>query len=113
MRPEDLYLDDISRAAVAVERFIRDRRRADLDHDELLLSGVLYKLTVIGEAAAHLGPEIRAEIPEIPWRSVVGFRNLVIHEYFGLDLDIVWTTVTVQVPVLRQAVTGFMASRAE
>ncbi len=113
MRPEDLYLDDIASAADAVERFVLGRSRDDLDTDELLLSGILYKFTVIGEAAAHLTPEIRAAIPEIPWRSVVGFRNLVVHEYFGLDLDIVWTTASVQVPVLGEAIARFKESRGD
>ena len=111
MRPEQLYLEDIRGAVVAIARFVDGKERGQLDEDELLLSGILYKLTVIGEAATHLGPEIRAAIPEIPWRSVVGFRNLVVHEYFGLDLDIVWTTASEQVPVLGRAIERFRSSQ--
>ncbi len=88
-------------------RFVGGASREELGTNELLLSGILYKLTVIGEAAARLSPGVHASIPEIPWRSVVGFRNMIVHEYFGLDLDIVWTTASAQVPLIAEAIERF------
>jgi uncharacterized protein with HEPN domain len=63
---------------------------------------VLHELTVIGEAAARLTEEFRNRHPEVPWAKIVAFRNLVVHEWFGLDWSIVWNTAATLVPGLRK-----------
>jgi uncharacterized protein with HEPN domain len=100
MRPEALYLRDIVEAAEAIGRFIAGVRRKDFVKDELRQSGVLQKLIVIGEAAAHLSREFRDRHPEVEWADIVGFRNIAVHEYFGVSWRIVWVTATDDVPEL-------------
>ncbi len=63
-------------------------------------SAVLQKLSVIGEAAARVSEETRTAHPEVPWNQARGMRNLLIHAYFSVDWDVVWTTATDSVPRL-------------
>jgi len=63
-------------------------------------SAVLHRLALLGQACRGVSDELRTTHPEIPWAQIVSFRNVVIHEYFGVDLELVWTIVTDYVPAL-------------
>lgn len=104
MRHEALYLADIVEAADAIEYFITGKDRDMFVHDDLLRSAVLHKLTIIGEAAAHLPSDFREQNPEIEWTDIVGFRNIAVHSYFSVDWNIVWLTATQDAPALREQV---------
>lgn len=104
MRPEALYLEDVLDAADAIADFLEGVDRGRFEGDDLVRSAVLHKLAVIGEAAANVSAERRAAWAEIPWVQIVGFRNFVVHEYFGLDPEITWNTATVDLPELRAQV---------
>ena len=80
--------------------FVQSRSRGDLDTDAQLRLAVLRALEVVGEAAGRVTPETRAAHPRIPWQLAVSSRNRLIHAYFDIDLDIVWTTVTKALPDL-------------
>jgi uncharacterized protein with HEPN domain len=109
MRPEVLYLQDIVEAAEAIERFIAGVSRRDFVTDELRQAGVLQKLIVIGEAAAHLSKEFRVLHPEIEWADIVGFRNIAVHAYFGVSWRIVWVTAKDDVPALHARVSRILS----
>jgi uncharacterized protein with HEPN domain len=83
-RSEELRLRDILAAIEA----IRDHL-AGGEFDRKTSDAVLYNLVVIGEAAARIGEEARQRAPEIPWTKIVGLRNLVTHEYFRVDLEVI------------------------
>jgi uncharacterized protein with HEPN domain len=68
--------------------------------DEWIVDAVLRNLTVIGEAARHIPDEICVQYHEIPWQDIRDMRNIVVHEYFGVDLAMVWLTVTQDLPAL-------------
>jgi hypothetical protein len=68
--------------------------------DEWSLDAVLRNLTVIGEAASHVPDEMCAWHPEIPWQDMRDMRNIVVHECFGVDLDVVWRTIQEDLPAL-------------
>jgi uncharacterized protein with HEPN domain len=104
MRSEKLYLTDIVEAADAIQRFVADVEQDDFLHDELYQSAVLQKLTIIGEAAARLSNEFKSRYPEIEWRKIVGFRNIVVHTYFAVDYSIVWVAATQDAPDLRDQI---------
>jgi len=73
------------------EAFCQDRRT---------IKATLYSLAVIGEAAANLIPEVATRYPQIPWRQMRGLRNIAIHEYFQVDLMIIWETIQSDLPGL-------------
>ncbi len=110
MRPERLYLQDIIEAAENIAFHIGSRQRDPFLGERTVRAAVLHELTVIGEAAGRLPVEFRDRHPEVPWAKIVAFRNLVVHEYFGLDWPIVWDTATELVPALWQQVVGVLST---
>jgi len=81
-------------AANKALEFTEGKSRGDLDSDEKLALALVRLLEIFGEAAAGLSEEFKGKHPDIPWRSVIGTRNRLIHGYFDVDLDIVWNIVT-------------------
>jgi uncharacterized protein with HEPN domain len=71
--------------------------------DDLLLDAVVRNLEIIGEAARHIPETVRRRYPEVPWKRVVGLRNIVVHEYFAVDVEIVWTIIRENLPALEDA----------
>lgn len=67
-------------------------------------SAVIREFEIIGEAVGKLSEELKSRYPEIPWQDVKDFRNLLAHEYFGVDLEIVWNTIRDDLPQLLDAV---------
>jgi uncharacterized protein with HEPN domain len=76
------------------------KTRADLANTRLLQLALVRLVEIVGEAAASISRHERAKYPVIPWQDVVGMRNKLIHEYDRIDLDILWDTVTVELPDL-------------
>lgn len=109
MRRERLFLTDIVEAADAVARFVERLGHDAFVADDLVRSAVLHKLTVIGEAAARLPRTFCESHPAVPWGDIVAFRNIVVHSYFAVDWEIVWTTATRDVPELHHKVAAILA----
>lgn len=108
MRREQLYLTDMIEAADAIQRFLKDIKQHTFFKDDLLQSAVLQKLTIIGEAAARLPKEFRERHSEIEWEDIIGFRNIVVHEYFAVEWSIVWVAATQEVPDLRHRIADIL-----
>jgi len=85
------------------------RTEADFLADETLCYAVAQKLTVIGEAVARLSPEITARNTSVPWPDIVGLRNILVHEYFGIHWPLVWQTAVDHAPVLREQVAQILS----
>ena len=101
MRRDALLLEDIVAAADAVAEFIMGYTEETLASNPLVRSAVVHQLTVIGEAVARLSAAVRDQHPEIPWTDIKGLRNVVVHNYFGIDWAEVWSAASTDVPVLR------------
>ena len=110
MRSEQQYLLDIVEAADAISRFLTGVDREMFLKDELRQSAVMQKIGVIGEAAGKISPPLRSKYPEVDWPKVVGMRNILVHAYFSVKLDIVWQTAVVPVPELRQKIARILAT---
>jgi uncharacterized protein with HEPN domain len=89
--------------------FARDRQRADLDADEMLLFALTRAIEVAGEAADQVTAETRAQLPDLPWSSIIGMRNRLVHAYFDINRDILWTTVTGAAPPLAERLKKVLA----
>ncbi len=76
----------------------------------LIQDAVIRNLQVMAESSQRLSDEARAKSPGTPWRSIAGFRNIVVHDYLGLDLDVVWGVVAKELPPLRQSLQGLLDS---
>ncbi|ASJ04562.1 HepT-like ribonuclease domain-containing protein [Thermococcus barossii] len=99
-----LFLDDILEAIFRIEEYTEGYEFEDFIRDRKTVDAVLRNLEVIGEAARYVPEEIKEQHADVPWKRIIGLRNVVIHHYFGVDLNIVWTIVRLQLPDLKKSV---------
>jgi uncharacterized protein with HEPN domain len=99
---------DYAREAVAL---MRDRNRADLDIDRALGLAIIRCLEILGEAAGRISVGIRKRYPTIPWSQIIGMRNRLVHGYDIVDYDIVWSTVTEDLPPVILELEKILSSR--
>ena len=101
-RHDRVRLRHMADAMDAAIRFVEGRNRSDLESDKMLLFALVRAIEIVGEAASKISDEARAEMPELPWASIVGMRHRLVHAYFEINRDILWTTVTEAVPPLAE-----------
>jgi len=95
------FIEDIYEAILKVEDFTDGLDYEAFVYDEKTLYAVRTGLQIIGEASAKIPEHIRLQHPEIPWRQIISFRNRIVHEYFGLDVRLIWTTIQTDLPELK------------
>jgi uncharacterized protein with HEPN domain len=95
------YIQDILEALGEVEDFTAGMQFEDFVEDKKTINAVVRSLEVIGEAAKKMPDSMREKYPEIPWKRMTGMRDKLIHEYFGIDLEIVWEVVTNELPPIK------------
>jgi len=101
-----MFVDDETRlqhmlqAAQQAQTFVVGKQRGDLEADAILSYALVHVISIIGEAAARITPETRLKLPNIPWQAMIAMRNRLIHAYFSIDLDLVWNTVSDDLPPL-------------
>ena len=100
MRPDDVLVVDLLRFARQAARAAADVTLAQLEDDPDRQSTVLWPLTLLGEAAANVSDAYRAATPQIAWRRIVGLRNVLIHDYSGIDMLAVEQVLRVHLPKL-------------
>jgi uncharacterized protein with HEPN domain len=96
------YLQDIYDAVNDVATFIEGMTYQDFLKDKKTINAVIRSIEVIGEASKQLPKAVRDKNPSIPWKKISGMKNKVIHEYFGVDIEIVWKTAKKQIPALKK-----------
>ncbi len=96
-----LYLNDILESITAIESYLVGLSRHEAADDRKTWSATIRELEIIGEAAAKLPQEIKSAHPEVNWRVLKDFRNVLAHQYFGVNVDIVWDIVQNKLPVLK------------
>lgn len=87
-----------------IEEYIQDCSYAEYTTDRKTKDAVVRNLEILGEAATHVPEDVRARFTTIPWKNIIGLRNVVIHHYFGIDHATIWFIVTEQIPLLKQQV---------
>ncbi|HTW90107.1 MAG TPA: DUF86 domain-containing protein [bacterium] len=108
MRSDRERLLDILEAIEQIEKYV-GKGRAAIERDELLQTWFVHHVQVIGEAAGRLSDELRAQHPDVPWAEIVAMRNVLVHEYFGVDVEEIWTTVQYDVPKLKPKLASILA----
>src|SRR4051812_27364247 len=97
MRSDREYLGDILEAIERIEKYVEGGKE-EFEAEELIQTWLVYHIQIIGEAVGKLSDELKGRHPEVPWAGIKAMRNVLVHFYFGINLEKVWNTVTVDVP---------------
>jgi uncharacterized protein with HEPN domain len=87
-------------AALEIQQYMQSSTRDDLNRDRKLVHSLVRLLEIIGEAASQVSEGLRESTPEVPWPVIIGMRNRLVHAYFSINLSIVWSTSTQDIPPL-------------
>jgi uncharacterized protein with HEPN domain len=100
MRSDRERLLDIIEAIERIEKYAEEGKGA-FEADELIQTWVVHHITIIGEACRSLSADFQARYANVPWADIVGMRNILVHHYFGIDTDAVWSVVEHDIPELK------------
>jgi uncharacterized protein with HEPN domain len=101
-RDDPSLIDDILRAADTIAGYLHQVTRRMFNANQMMRDAVVRQISIIGEAASKLSQVFRQQHADVPWRDIVGMRNLVIHNYGEIDWDVVWDTARERVPELAE-----------
>ena len=100
-RDYKLFLQDIIDAMESIELFLGNMTLNELSNDDKSSSAIIRKFEIVGEATKNLPENLKEEHPEIPWKSMAGMRDRLIHAYFGIDYKLVWEAIKIEIPHLK------------
>lgn len=107
-REDRVRLSHMLDGALEIQQYADASAREDLDNDRKLVHSLVRLLEIIGEAASQISDELREDAPEIPWAVIIGMRNRLIHAYFAINLDVIWSTSTEDIPLLITELKGIL-----
>lgn len=101
-----VYIADIKESIAQIEKYIAAIDERTFKENEQLQDAVMRRLEIIGEAVKHIPQSVRKQYPHIPWRSVAGMRDVLIHGYFCVNTKRVWNTIIKDLPILKKEITN-------
>jgi uncharacterized protein with HEPN domain len=110
-RDAAVFLDDIVEACDKISRYTSGFTPEQFRDDDKTIDAVVRNLEIIGEAAKNVPEETRAKIP-VDWKKMAGLRDVLIHGYFGIDLEIIWDVVENKIPTLHREVSSYLSESA-
>lgn len=99
-----LYLEDIRDSIRKIEKYAHGVGFEKFSKDEQMIDAIARNILTIGEAANHIPKEVKAKNPNVAWNEIKGMRNKIVHEYFGVDVEILWKTVKEDIPVFKKQI---------
>lgn len=103
-RSQLLYLNDIAEAAGNIRSYVGTMTFEEFKNDRMRIDAVVRNFEIIGEATKNLSGDLKARYPKSDWKSVAGFRDTLIHGYFGIDLEILWDIIVNKIPLLQDEI---------
>jgi uncharacterized protein with HEPN domain len=110
-RNERMYLADILDSCNKILSFSENLSKSELIADAKTYDAVVRNLEIIGEAAKHISDDTRKQLPDIQWRKIAGMRDILTHDYFGIDNDILWDIVKNKIPQLQRILNEFLTNQ--
>ena len=99
-----LYIQDILDSIMKLEEYINPINKSDFYENSQIQDAVIRRLEIIGEAVKNINQEIKNKYPEIPWKQIAGMRDVIVHEYFGVNLERTWKTLKSDIPDLKDKI---------
>ena len=106
-------LEDMMEAIVRIEEYVKEMDNSSWPRARKTIDAVIRNLEIIGKAANHLPDPVQEKYQEIPWLQIKGMRNLLIHEYFGVDVDVLWQTIKEDLPRLKSQIQTLISETQE
>jgi len=103
-----VYLEDILGCIGNIEEYSKGISYAEFKKDQMRIDAVIRNLEIIGEAVKKLPDGFRKDYPDVEWAKIAGLRDILIHEYFGVNLEIIWDVVSNKIPDLKKSVKKMM-----
>ena len=108
MRNYKLYLEDILKAIKNINKYTKGLAFGNFKKNNLVVDGVVRNLEIIGEAAKNIPTDMKIKSSNIEWKKVAGLRNVLIHEYFGVDIEILWDIIKNKLPELKKNISHLL-----
>lgn len=108
MRPPNDRLEDILDSINLVEHYVYGLTKKNFLKSQQVQDAVLRRIEIIGEAVKYLPLELKRKHTNIPWNEISDMRNIIVHEYFGVDLELTWKTIKIDIPILKKQLTKIM-----
>lgn len=109
-KKDSTRLKHMLEAAETCLQFVNNKKRNDLEKDQILSFAVIRALEIFGEAAANISKQFQSKHPKIQWRAIIGMRNRLIHAYFDIDYDIVWEALQHEIPQIIPEIKKLLAN---
>lgn len=114
IKNDQVYLEHILEAISKIENFVHGLAKFEFDRNVLIQDAVIRNFEIIGEATKKISKQFTQSHPEIPWQDMAGIRDKLIHDYLDVDLDVLWKTIEVDLPLLKEMIsTGTNEPAAE
>ena len=108
MKKDEVYLRHILDAIVDMERFMEGISKTSFVKNREKQYAVIRAFEIIGEATKNLSKDLRKRNAQVPWKTIAGMRDKLIHEYFGVNIDLVWTAVQEKIPQLKKEIKSIL-----
>jgi uncharacterized protein with HEPN domain len=106
IKKDQVYLEHLLEAITKIESFTKGIARSDFDNNVMIQDAIIRNIEIIGEATKKISNEFSQSHQEIPWSEMAGMRNKLIHDYMVVDLDVVWKTIEVDLPLLKELISN-------
>ncbi len=103
-----VYLDDILESAELIESYVSSISEGEFYQTLEKQDAILHRLQIIGEAAKHVPATYRERWKQVPWKDIAGIRDIIVHEYFGITLTMIWKTAIEDIPHLKQQIQSIL-----
>jgi len=97
-----LFVEDMLESINLIEKYIEGVKEKDFNSDRKTIDAVVRNLEIIGEASKYIPEDVKYKFSDVDWKGVLGLRNRIAHEYFGISASIIWDIITKELPALKE-----------